>query len=953
MKLKTILYLLLFIVSLPVSAGWQRVVTNYSRHTYRAASQNWMTMQGGNGWMYFANNKGLLEFDGTNWETYPIHNAKMRAVKMGNDGCIYVGGLLQFGYFVPNELGKLDYVCLSDSIRNERVGNIWNVHVASDKVYYESDDAIYYLENDRLYREECRNITSSSLIDDCLYVSANGLYRMENNVFVKLPNTEDKVDNMTNRVVGIHMYEDKLLVVYDRQGIRLYKDGVWSDCDSKFQEQLKDKQLFCSAMNNHLLAIGTVQNGVYLLNLQENTVEHISVHNGLQNKTVLSLCFDKNTNLWLGLDNGIDCIHLHSPILQNNVVIGSGYTSCVYQGKLYLGTNQGVFRTSSAVVPNRQEDMQPVAGISGQIYSLLEYNDELFCGGSGALWVLNGQGHYRILGIRGVWSISPLPGTDRLLAATYTGMSLLRKDGGQWLVDKPVTGFNFSAKTLCKEPLSNTFWMANKEGGLHRVTLNKEGDSVIHRKCYNNERLPRGNNVFVSVIDASIVVSSRQGLFYYNHQKDTLEHYERLEAMLDGCTSYTYVKQDSERNIWYVANGALKLLRYDALKNTYYRNKSEAYLKDCLIEDFESVHVLNKQEVLIGTEEGFSLLDMGHTLSGHAPLNLQIRHVYLRGLRDSLVYGCSFLPNDKELKIPYKHNSILIKYGTNNYDPSVSLLYSCRLEGPVADAWSQSGESTSKEYTMLPEGHYTFYVQTEVSQGETLEASFSFEVLPPWYRTWWSYLIYIGLLLSFVYGCYWRIKKGRKQLLMQKELELSRQKQIFQKESELKDLKIGTLKEEKLQAELHHKSEELVRTTLNIVRKNEMLQEIKKEVVGISHAVKEENLVSIRRKTLRLLGQIDTNIEHDDDLQAFQSTFDSVHHDFFRRLEKTYPELNNKDKLLCAYIKMNLLSKEIAPLMNISLRGVEIARYRLRKKLGLEEGANLNDFLQHFGRETE
>lgn len=183
---------------------------------------------------------------------------------------------------------------------------------------------------------------------------------------------------------------------------------------------------------------------------------------------------------------------------------------------------------------------------------------------------------------------------------------------------------------------------------------------------------------------------------------------------------------------------------------------------------------------------------------------------------------------------------------------------------------------------------------------------------------------------------------------MQKELELYHQKQVFQQESDLKDKKIDLLKEENLQAELRHKSEELVRTTLNIVRKNEVLQDIKKEVIGISHAVADENLVAIRRKTLRLIGQIDTNIEHDDDLQAFQSTFDSVHHDFFRKLEEQFPELTNREKLLCAYIKMDLLSKEIAPLLNLSQRGVEISRYRLRKKLGLGERENLMEFLQRF-----
>ena len=205
------------------------------------------------------------------------------------------------------------------------------------------------------------------------------------------------------------------------------------------------------------------------------------------------------------------------------------------------------------------------------------------------------------------------------------------------------------------------------------------------------------------------------------------------------------------------------------------------------------------------------------------------------------------------------------------------------------------------------------------------------------------------MILTLFY-VYHRLVAGRKRLLMQKEFELYRQKQEFKKESDLKDQKINSLKEEKLQSELRYKSEELIRSTLNIVRKNEMLLEIKKEVLGISHSISEENLVSLRRKALRLLGQIETNIEHDDDLQAFQSTFDTVHHNFFQRLEAAYPELNHKDKMLCAYIKMNLLSKEITPLLNISLRGVEISRYRLRKKLNLAEGENLAEFLQKFSK---
>ncbi|KAA5377457.1 helix-turn-helix transcriptional regulator, partial [Phocaeicola dorei] len=292
------------------------------------------------------------------------------------------------------------------------------------------------------------------------------------------------------------------------------------------------------------------------------------------------------------------------------------------------------------------------------------------------------------------------------------------------------------------------------------------------------------------------------------------------------------------------------------------------------------------------------------------------------------------------------------EYSANNYSKMQTALYSERVSnGSEEGEWSEYSENNKKEFTGLHEGKYIFSVKLFTDKDTVpIVTSFAFEVLPPWYRTWWSYLAYSMAIVLLLYYMYYRIAASRKHLLMQKELELYRQKQQFKEESDLKDRKIDLLKEENLRSELHHKSEELIRTTLNIVRKNEMLLGIKKEVLGISHSINEANLVSLRRKTLRLLGQIETNIEHDDDLQAFQSTFDSVHHDFFRKLEEAYPGLNNKDKLLCAYIKMNLLSKEIAPLMNISLRGVEISRYRLRKKLGLGEGENLPEFLQKFSK---
>lgn len=114
-----------------------------------------------------------------------------------------------------------------------------------------------------------------------------------------------------------------------------------------------------------------------------------------------------------------------------------------------------------------------------------------------------------------------------------------------------------------------------------------------------------------------------------------------------------------------------------------------------------------------------------------------------------------------------------------------------------------------KEFTGLYEGDYLFSVKLLTEEDdEPVMTSFSFRVLPPWYRTWWSLMLYVAASCLMLYAVYVRVVASRKRLLLQKELELYRQKQAFEEVSDLKDKKIDSLKEANLQAELQHKSEE-------------------------------------------------------------------------------------------------------------------------------------------------
>ncbi len=933
----------------PVWADWQRPVTNYSRHDYQGGNQNWMITQHHNGWMYAANNKGMLEFDGVDWHTYSIHNAKTRAVAVDKDGNIFIGGMGQFGYFVPDELGGLQYICLSDSLAEEiHVGVIWNILINEDEVYYQSDRAIFRLRGTQLdVLHSDTEIRHSAIIHRKFYIAnGQGLAVLNGDEFSPLANTAFL---SAYKVVGLLPYQGKVMVVSNRDGIFLY-DGAFPERYQAIEETLsKATPLFCAAiLNDSLLALGTVHNGVWLSDLTSGRVEQISIDDGLQNKTVLGMNFDKEKNLWLALDNGIDCVHLNSPVRSlygRRSPIGSGYGSAFYEGKLYLATNQGLYRTSG-FTQGAEREMDFIPGTGGQVWSVFPYDGKLFCCTDNGLFIRDGERMQHIRQPRGIWRLATFPHrTDLLLAGTYSGIYILEKEEEGWKVHPRIPGFYHSCKTLFVES-PYVVWVSNKGKGLFRMTLSEDMKSIEKVKNYNDASLSPQDEAYVARIGEEIVITSQEGIFRYNQIRDELERYPELEKKLGYEEGYTFVREDEFGNIWYITGGHLRYLSSEEGARKYGRQPVEAYLGGLLIENFEHIQVCDEETVIVGTEEGFSLIRYRESFPLRSSLHLQIRRVYLTQDKDSLIYGRSYEYPSHSLVIPYRDNSLRIEYSANNYDPSLPVWYTFRLLGSGNENWSAPTQKPMKEYTGLREGRYTFQLKLQTVEGEPpVTTSLTFVILPPWYRSWWALTLYVivgSLLLAYLY---YRLVQTRKRLLRQKEKEIIRQKEEFRKESERKDRKIDSLKEQNLQAELRHKSDELVRTTLNIVRKNEILQTIRKDAQSLSAAVREENMVELRRKVLRLINRIDVNLEHDNDLESFQSSFDTIHHDFFKILDERFPELNQKDKLLCAYIRMNLLSKEIAPLLNISVRGVEISRYRLRRKLGLSEKDKLAEFL--------
>ena len=941
--MKSIFATLLLLLTTEIQAQmfWQRPVVNYERHAYNAANQNWMITQHKNGWMYFANNKGLLEFDGIYWNLYPLpHSTKMRCVKIGNDNHIYVGGLKEFGFFTANNRGRLEYHSLSEKLAPSKVSNIWNIHILNNKVYYQGDRFIYCYDHRNIAKIDCNGAAYSCVANNRIYFSnVFGLSYIKGQRTVHIPQSEFLNKNI---VTAILPYQGKLIIVTTEQGIYLYDGHTFSKPFTQIDDLLKGHRASCASLNHNTLALGTADAGIFLINLKNLQIENISTDNGLQNKSILSMKFDKDNNLWLGLDNGIDYISLNSNLFFLNSKlssIGAGYCSQYYQGKLYLGTNQGVQETNIPSSINIPTHLKKLTRLSGLVHCMYQYDGKLFCGGRNFFAMIDGT-QIHSFDKRGVWHVQAVgQDADIILFGTYWGLEVMRKQNGKWNITNKVEGMKTSAKSMYIEPESGNVWIANKNDGLWRITLDRKFTKVLHKKNYNSQLLPKGDNIYITKIHNDIIFATRQGLFKYNDNKDALYPATDLEKKLDGHCAYTYIKQEPDGRIWYVANSILKCMDYK-------KGTKSSYWKDFMMEDFEDVYALNNDQTIVGTEDGFALISRMRKSYAQQDLKLQIRKLYTTLIKDSIIYEKSIDNQEDDIRIDYRYNSIRLEYGCNNYNHTQVISYSYKLKG-YNDQWSEYTTATSKEYTNLPEGTYTFELKMRPDSGnKAIQTSLTFTILPPWYRSWWAYTLYIIAILYAIYDIYHRYKKGRERLIQLKDAEMNRQKNMLERDINQKEEQINKLEEEKLRTELNYKSDELVKTTLNVVRKNEILQRIKKDAENLSRTINEGNLVSIRRGMLRLITQIDTNIEHDSDLDNFQSSFDAVHNDFFKKLGRRFPLLTSKDKMLCAYIKMNLMSKEIAPLLNISVRGVEISRYRLRKKLGLDEKDNLAEFLQ-------
>ncbi|MDB5196504.1 MAG: hypothetical protein JWP88_875 [Flaviaesturariibacter sp.] len=947
---------LLIVVFICFSAKGQNTIglpaiINYPKQVYGAGTQSWDIKQDKKGLLYFANNDGLLVFDGNYWKTYPLPNKTIvRSIEIRKDK-IYVGGQDELGFFAPEANGILKYHSLISLIpeKERSFADVWDIQSFENQLFFRTSSKIFQLNEDKVtisYSTDWRfmGVSNNQLI---VQDYTHGLLRFKNGVWE--PILKEEVYPKGFLVTGLMPFgKDSSLVTTFRNGTFILSNNILSPFETPALRQIASKLIYTAlpADNDHFL-LATTLDGCYIVDRKGTVIQSFTRQEGLQNNNILSAFFDRDKNLWLGLDNGIDFIAYDSPIkhiytsLQNE---GSGYAAILNKDHLYIGTSNGLYTVP--LYPGKdlsfvKGTFEPVANSRGQVWNLSEVNGQLLMGHHEGAFLVENKTATLLDNSSGYWTFQPyynvLP-SSLMITGTYNGITLY--DYTQASYKKTAAAAIFeSARFVTIDNSDHTIWVAHPYKGIYKVQFDEALKARI--KLYTTKNgLFTINNNYVFKVKNHIITTTENGVYEYNSAKDKFEPSAYFKPFLDQANIH-YLKEDAAGNIWFVHDKKVGMIDFSSSipKKIYFPE-----LTDKLVNGFEFIYPINDNNILIGSEKGFVHINYEKYKQQKVAPQVLIRSVRAFGKSDSVLFG-GFQAIDHQSSSPdvaNPWNSVHLEFSSTLYGQQENVEYSYMLKG-YDKGWSDWSKKVEKEYTYLPDGNYTFQVKARTNLGnESTIETYSFTILPPWYRSYWAYGFYTCLVFFSGYLLYRSQKK--KFALQQKkyEEEQKRLQYLHQLELEKTEKELIKLRNEKLEAEIAHKNTELASTAMHLVQKGEMMTKIKEEMTRIKKNLDNGKTSDDFKKIIRTLNEED---KINEDWENFAIHFDKVHSDFLTSLKNKYPSLTPNELKLSAYLRMNLSSKEVAQLMNISVRGVEISRYRLRKKLNLPTETNLFEFL--------
>ena len=907
-------------------------IVKYPSTVYGAGNQSWMISQDEQNRMYFANNDGLLEYNGTNWELYPTPNETIiRSVKV-IDNKVYTGCYMNFGYWTRQTNGKLKYTSLSDTIRNKILDDeqFWNILKYDQWILFQSLNRIYIYDTKtksfKIISPKNGVIKSFSTKNSIYYQTINeGLFEIEGGKG-KLISDNPILKKYT--IVNVFTIDDGLLIQTQLDGFYKLTGTALTPFATEVDAQIKASFVYSSQkLHDGSYALGTVSNGIFILSNTGKLNYHISQSKGLSNNTALSLFEDKDQNVWVGLDNGINCINLQTPVhsfTDDTGVLGTVYASISHNGMLYVGTNQGLFCKKY----QSKDNFQFINGTKGQVWSLFAYDNTLFCGHDSGTFIVENISAKNIFKGSGTWKFELSPNNKNiLLQGNYYGISVLEKVDNQWKFRNKIEGFNYSSRYFEITPNLEVY-VSHEYKGIFRFKLDNSFSKIKEFHAYSSPK--KGKNASLTKFSNAIYYAYKGGIFKLNPITKQFEKDKLLSSIFEK-DEYTSGKLivDQSNKIWLFSKNYIHYFSASKLSNQLKQNviPIPSSLTNSML-GYENITQISKSTYLIGTTDGYYTLNIDDlSFKNYA---VSISGIFINKQNQILK---NVVLNDKG-SFKSNENNITLNYTVPEYNKYINSEYQYLLEG-FQNEWSEWSTKSSVNFKNLSPGKYTFKVRAKYAN--TLlqnTATYTFVVLKPWYLT--NLACFIYLLLLIVIGYF--INKAYRNFYQKQKEKLIEENNLLLEIKELEnEQQLMKLRNEQLSQDVDNKNRELAVSTMSLNSKNELLAFIKEDLKKTSQD-DNKNIKSVIRT-------INDNITEEDSWKVFKEAFDNADKDFLKRIKQLHPLLTPNDLRLCAYLRLNLSSKEIAPLFNISVRSVEIKRYRLRKKMDLQHEIGLVEYI--------
>ncbi len=819
-SLRSFLLVLLLVVSTIMLCGQTGIVPvnelgffpvkNFSPKDYEALPQNWAIIQDFRGNIYVGNNEGILEYDGSTWRKIPTHaNTEVRSLAIDKKNRIYVGAVGEFGYLKPDANGKLGFVSLMSLVPEaySNFGDVWKTFYVNNQVCFQTEEQLFIFFNDSIRVLKAEGwFNNSFLVNESLIVSdaENGLYRCSGDSINFLGGSEVLIGKKI--YIMLPYGDNSILAAIHEEGVFILELDVTQNKLSiqpqktSIDSFLKKNQIYSGAKpSDSLYSIGTF-NGAGVINSIGALQYWINKQTGLIDENIKFQALDNQGNLWLGLHKGIGQMQVSSPItFFNETHKLEGYVESItrFAGKIHVATSLGVYSlnpSQNGALPyfSAMENLNRSDTWITASYQL-ENNQMLFIEKNQDIFVVD-----RINGIpqsvyNGIpWALYQSIGNQKhFYIGVEDGLVKLELEGKQWKHHRIFQSITDRITGIIEDADEN-LWLSADNAGVYKIS----GDDKDEIAFYDSKSgLEEGPFLF-QMFNHELLVGSGKGILVWNKTTNTFDPHSQFNQLLGNNLRYIHrMSVDHENRLWLVTyieseeRDELGFFDVDADSSLIWN--PVPFLGDIKGQINAMYHDTNGITWL-GGSEGLFRYDASIKKKYDNEFICQIRKVRLG--EDSTIFDGAFyneqgwvsMEQSPALQpiLDYQYNWLIFNYSAMNVDVEHPTRYSYKLDG-YDKKWSEWTTETKKEYTNLPENEYVFRVKAKnVYNHQSVEASYAFSVLPPWYRTIWAFLLFglVGLgLVYFIVISYTRYLRA---VIREKTAEIREQKDEIEKQNE-------------------------------------------------------------------------------------------------------------------------------------------------------------------------